>query len=658
MRVYDCPQCGAPVRFQSSIAVFAVCESCRSMVVVRGASVETLGEMAQLPPDLSPLQRGTRGVWNGAAFELVGRLRLEWEGGSWNEWYALLADGRTGWLAETQGFFTVSFQTDPGEPLPATNDLRPGARLVITRQERDVVRITRQEFEVVDVKSVVTLAAEGELPFVAPAGSTRTSADLMANDGAFATIESFPDELPELYTGAYAVFGALNFSNLRPVPGWDGEVTQTRHATTALNCPSCGAVINLHAGGQTMAAVCGSCGGLIDTANPQLRLIQEADVKIRELRPLIEIGRRGELMGAQYEVIGMLHRADAYSTWSEYLLFNPWLGFRWLVTYQGHWSLIDRLLEAPLRSHRHARLRDGRSFRHFASAATRVKAVVGEFFWKVRRGEESHLDDFVDPPWILSAERYPGLNEVTWSLGQYVEPEVVASAFGLPKPTEREGVYLNQPNPHHVRWKSVRLPALAFLALALLLQMFFAANSPKRVVIADEFFYVRGVKPAGGARVEADPAQDASRTVVTREFELTGRTQPVGIQLHAPVANNWLAVDYRLVNAQTNTSSAGTVGVEHYSGTSDGESWSEGSQYREVRIPAVPPGRYYLTLEPDADPQIEQMKYDVAVRRGGLFLSNFFIVFALLLAYPVWVFLRRAAFEGSRWAQSDYSSSD
>ena len=48
-RLYDCPQCGAPVKFLSSIAVFAVCEHCRSMVVARDAKVETMGVMAELP---------------------------------------------------------------------------------------------------------------------------------------------------------------------------------------------------------------------------------------------------------------------------------------------------------------------------------------------------------------------------------------------------------------------------------------------------------------------------------------------------------------------------------------------------------------------------------------------------------------------------------
>ena len=54
-----CPQCGAPVPFRSSIAVFAVCEHSRSAVVRRDFQLETFGMMAELPPDLSPLQIGT-----------------------------------------------------------------------------------------------------------------------------------------------------------------------------------------------------------------------------------------------------------------------------------------------------------------------------------------------------------------------------------------------------------------------------------------------------------------------------------------------------------------------------------------------------------------------------------------------------------------------
>ena len=49
---------------------------------------------------------------------------------------------------------------------------------------------------------------------------------------------------------------------------------------------------------------------------------------------------------------------------------NPWQGFRWLVTYHGHWSFIDRLLQVPTIGPSKATLRDGRVFKHFATAST------------------------------------------------------------------------------------------------------------------------------------------------------------------------------------------------------------------------------------------------------------------------------------------------
>lgn len=617
------------------------------MVVVRDASVERLGEMAALPPDQSPLQCGTRGVWQGVAFELIGRLRVEWEGGSWTEWWAEFADARAGWIAETQGFFTVSFPQESAKPLPAVEDLAAG----------QMVRLAERNYTVADVKSVNCLAGEGALPFAAPPGLTRQSADCLADDGAFATLDYPLGDPPRLFTGAYATFAALQFSNLRPVPGWDGEVAETRHATVALNCPACGAAVELRARGLTMAAVCGSCGGVIDTANPKAQLIQKADEKVRHIRPLIEIGTRGRLFGVEYEMIGLLTRFDGAAKWSEYLLFNPWQGFRWLVTYRGHWSFIDRLLEIPRPLAGRVRLRDGRVFRHFAAAGTEVVSVLGEFFWKVQRGERSHLNDFVAPPFVLSSEQYPGLEEITWSLGEYVEPAVVAAAFGLPKPIAPTGVYLNQPNPHSERWRSLWRLACAFMSGALLLQILFASISNERPVTAGHYAYQRPVEPPVGTPAETTAASDAARTIVTPVFQLTGHSQPVTIALRAAVWNTWLGCDFALVNAATNQVFPGAVTAEFYEGTDDGEAWTEGAETAEVRIPAVPPGRYYLTLDTEADPKIAAMPFDVQVRRGGLFMSNFLLVLAILAAGPAWVFIRRQMFENARWADSDHAAS-
>ncbi len=88
------------------------------MVVVRDAKMETMGVMAELPPDLSPFQVGTTGEWQGRGFQITGRLRVAWEDGSWNEWCITYDATKTGWLAEAQGLLMISFLTESDVELP------------------------------------------------------------------------------------------------------------------------------------------------------------------------------------------------------------------------------------------------------------------------------------------------------------------------------------------------------------------------------------------------------------------------------------------------------------------------------------------------------------------------------------------------------------
>ncbi|MEA3208323.1 MAG: hypothetical protein QOE70_1380 [Chthoniobacter sp.] len=628
IRTYDCPQCGAPVKFQSSIAVFVVCEHCRSMVVRRDANVESMGTMAELPPDLSPLQIGTRGEWQGSAFELVGRVRVEWEEGSWTEWCALFPNDKTGWVAEAQGFFMVSFETSEPALPSAPGELEPGASL----------RVAGRPWTVVDVKRATCLAGEGELPFVAPPGQQRLGADLTGADGAFATIEFYDGEAPRLYVGSYAEFEELRFANLRPVPGWTADTEQIRYQTSALNCPSCGAAVKLRAAGQSMAAVCGSCGSIIDIANPQWQVVQKGDEKARKLNGLLPIGVRGQLQDVDWEVIGLVRRADKYSSWQEYLLFNPWRGFRWLVTYKGHWSWVQRVPDIGDLSGQRIRL-DGRDFRLFAKGEARVKDVLGEFYWKVKRGEVAELEDYIRPPEVLSKETYPGLKEFTWSLGEYLEHTAVAGAFGIKEMPVPAGPYLNEPNPFANKTGPVWGRALLFIAILFVIQLIFAAGTGERPIFDGDYVFTRAEPPA---------------VVTTPHFQVDGRQGPVRLAVTAGVDNQWIGFDFDLVNAQTNETFPAQLEVSYYHGYDDGE-WSEGGQTNSVSVPAVPAGEYFLNVETDADPALQQLTWHLAVTRGGLFWSNFLIGVCVLLAYPIYLSIRRHGFERQRWSESDFS---
>lgn len=204
-----CPHCGAPIRFKTSICLLAVCAHCSSLVQRKDMDVEKLGDVAQLRPDGSPVQLGSRGAHQGDAFEVVGRIQLSTGGTYWNEWNILFADGKQGWLGEAQGLYAVSFAVAPPAELPARSAIKLG-------QKYD---FGGQTFRVRDILEAEYLSAEGELPFRPPLGESAPSIDLVAPGRKFATLD-FSEKKPLLFIGEYEQFDDLKLSNLREFEGW------------------------------------------------------------------------------------------------------------------------------------------------------------------------------------------------------------------------------------------------------------------------------------------------------------------------------------------------------------------------------------------------------------------------------------------------------
>ena len=124
----NCPSCGAAVNFQSKASVFAVCSFCKSTLVRQDIDLKAIGKMSELQDDLTPFQVGTTGMFFQEKFELVGRLKIPYQDGFWNEWYALFGDGKEAWLAEAQGFLGLCFPVADWQP-PDLSELFNGRLL-------------------------------------------------------------------------------------------------------------------------------------------------------------------------------------------------------------------------------------------------------------------------------------------------------------------------------------------------------------------------------------------------------------------------------------------------------------------------------------------------------------------------------------------------
>ncbi|MDZ5449689.1 DUF4178 domain-containing protein [Labrys sp. ZIDIC5] len=226
MRKFACPSCGADVVFRSAQSVYAVCAYCQSMVVRTDVDVTSLGVMAALPDDMSPLQLGTGGVFDGQSFTIIGRLKIGWSDGLWNEWHMLMDDGREGWIGEAQGFFSVSFEAEEAtwggvrEALERCRPLLEGSETGTAGIGPGFsVAMNGVQLRAVDIKLATCLGSEGELPFAAPKGRRTVSIDCIGAEGEFATLEHDGEEV-SAYFGRYLEWDALRFSNLRPLEGW------------------------------------------------------------------------------------------------------------------------------------------------------------------------------------------------------------------------------------------------------------------------------------------------------------------------------------------------------------------------------------------------------------------------------------------------------
>ena len=410
-----------------------------------------------------------------------------------------------------------------------------------------------------------------------------------------------------------------------------------------LNCPQCGAAITLRALGHAETVVCESCHSILDAKDPNLQILQKFEAITGEARPLIPLGSRGKLRGTDYEVIGFQRRSITVEgvrySWHEYVLFNPYKAIRYLTEYNGHWNDISVCKELPV-----ARFSSvmylGEVYKHFQTSDANTNFVLGEFPWQVRVGEHATVTEYVKPPRVLASEK--SANEVTWSLGEYTYGADIWRSFNLPgKPPEAVGVYENQPSPVSENVKGIWAAFLAFAILLLVLMAGFDMSSTKGAAF-ESSYHLNAGEPKGEA------------SFVTDVFNLEGRTSNVEVTTTASVDNSWIYLNYALINQDTEQAWDFGREVSYYHGYDSDGSWTEGSQKNSVVVPSIPPGHYYLRIEPEVDPKHPPIAYSVEVKRDVPVMGFFGIAFLALLVPAIVITWRSLSFERMRWAESDH----
>ncbi|AJR23096.1 DUF4178 domain-containing protein [Sphingobium sp. YBL2] len=426
-------------------------------------------------------------------------------------------------------------------------------------------------------------------------------------------------------------------------------------AVRTLACPACGGTVAMRAAGYTVTLACEYCGSLIDVAHPDARLITRYAETQASLA--IPLGTRGMLRGIEWEAIGWLERTDGWAAWEEYLLFNPYHGYRWLIAQDGQWSLGTMLTAAP-RYEGGEMIVDGRSYSSFYhDNRARVTRLAGEFYWRVKVGEEVRSRDYVRPGFMLSLEEND--REQSWTLSELLSAREIRRAFDVPPPPRwMPGMtpLAHQPSPYARRIREwLPIGAIAFMALLVLLTLFGRTTQPQTFGFP--------VTPDG-----AQVSQSFGPIIVP-----VGRQAMTVETLTSNVEQGWVDIDIAFVNRKTQESYEAYALNEHYSGYDADGSWAEGSRSQILKVASLPAGTYDLVVDAQAHhwgssadssswnpvsgryETASQPPVDVSltVSRGARFQSNFWLAVLLVLVPPLLMLVLHILFENARLAQKD-----
>ncbi|MGB2750472.1 MAG: DUF4178 domain-containing protein [Pyrinomonadaceae bacterium] len=634
----NCPSCGAQIEFKAGSTIVLVCPYCRSAVARTDRGLEDLGKVAEIAESESPLKLGLKGTFKDTRFELTGRAQLRHElGGSWDEWYATFSNGWVGWLAEAQGRFYLTFY----QPLPAGTAIPSFAGLQLGQT---IDGIPNPSPLMVQEKGKGTsVAADGEIPYRLTPGEQFEYADLAGKNNAFATIDYSMDP-PWVFVGSQVTLDEIGLGDAKPV-----QREARRVSAAGMGCPNCGGPLELLAPDKTERVVCPNCDSLLDVNQGNLSYLKTLNPPTSQPEFVAPIGAEGTFPGdVKFKIIGAVVRSVMFDGvhyyWHEYLLYNPMIGFRWLVHSDNHWNFVEPVNPADVATDNVFAAGatvdyNGSKFKIFQNTEATVEYVKGEFYWRVEQGEKVWAADYVAAPMMLSRESTA--NEINWSVGTYMTNEEVEKAFGisgLPKPW---GVGPNQPFTGRFYYTWGALPLLLLFVVAIFMIPFSGIT-----------------KTALNQEVVLPPMTNATtaQAVFSQPFDVKANSN-VRITAGANVDNAWADLDIDLINDQSQEVESVNVPVEYYSGSDSDGAWTEGGKSTDATLSSLPAGKYTLRVEGTWQNWQTQMPVSVKVEQNVNRGVNFICALIILMIVPILGLFRKISFESSRWKDSMFSTS-
>ena len=680
-----CPSCGAEIPYDTRFAVLTVCEYCNTAVIFDEKAAEIAGKMSVLAKPAGPLFVGASGsLKDGTSFQVIGRVRYGYENGFWDEWYLQHEDFSTSWLTEDEKRFMhehpMTLEVDPN----ALKSMSPGQN----------IELNNIKFSIREKGNATCEGGEGQLPFRIITGEQVPFFDLVSGEGHTATIEIEPDGVVKFFQGNPLQYNDIQvdnesynkkdlaIENAAGAAGMRERVTYDSSRTKSIQCKHCGGTndgvdlsadhINCVHCGQSLevpaeAFQCPSCAAQVECFTPEAKTVccqycgssvslssgkpslltkLKGDDKKRRKRfklPLA-LGSKATFDNLEFTLVGYIRFKevdDGVYISNEYLLYNKEWGYRWLVCYEGHWSIEEKLDKIPQinprkmksYSYKQGFTAAGKRWKFFESGSGHIDWVDGELPWVAKVGDKSKYIESIAPPEMLVCEMTK--NEVEWSRYRYLEISELAAAFKKEKSSFRKpsGVGACQVNKKKAYHLSSGLICLIFAFLSFI-----------------AFFGSGGGKKVADFTIKSSEYKEES---LTQAFTLEKDDAIYRADFFSPVDNSWVYLDLALVNDNEEAVLDFSSEMSYYHGYDDGH-WTEGSRDDSAYFKANK-GTYRLLVLGNAG----HGETAVDVNRGkpvtvkiyqDVKVVHYFIIYAVFAGIFGIVFLCRPLFfEGRRW---------
>jgi len=355
-------------------------------------------------------------------------------------------------------------------------------------------------------------------------------------------------------------------------------------------------------------------------------------------RSCFALGAKANFDEMEYTLTGILTKKDTAGYFSnEYTLEGRDGSLLFLAEIDGHWIKLE-LCKTDIEISYRPNLLDfrGMEFRLYDRAETKIVSAKGFFDIPIHQ-HFTKITDYIKPPFILSIEEDQGVKEIY--LGEHISPSAIKKAFQVNELPKKEGIGIVQ--PFMINMKNMALVFCAVFILMIFTQNYLRSISPTKQVLDTILLFTD---------------YPDNKEYISPPFTFEGGTAPLEISAQTNVDNSWASLQMVLVNEITNEEIYLNKDIEYYHGYSGGESWSEGSNSKNMVLGGIKAGRYHLTAAIQKAPE-DQANNMMCIKVVWNPSSKWNLIWFFFLMLTFWgiIYFIGVNFETRRWEDSKFS---